>query len=51
MYGGEQLEAEQRVYIYVQQPKRYKTPEDISAAMTPTRSKNTPMLWRSGAKQ
>nr|DAI19659.1 MAG TPA: hypothetical protein [Caudoviricetes sp.] len=22
-----------------------------SAAMTPTRSKNTPMLWRSGAKQ
>lgn len=30
MYGGEQLEAEQRVYIYVQQPKRYKTPEDIA---------------------
>lgn len=30
MYGGEQLEAEQRVYIYVQQPKRYKTTEDIA---------------------
>ena len=30
MYGDEQREAEQRVYIYVQQPKRYKTPEDIS---------------------
>ena len=30
MYGDEQLEAEQRVYIYVQQPKRYKTPEDIA---------------------
>ena len=30
MYGGEQLEAEQRVYIYVQQPKRYKAPEDIA---------------------
>lgn len=30
MYGGEQLEAEQCVYIYVQQPKRYKTPEDIA---------------------
>lgn len=30
MYGGEQLEAEQRVHIYVQQPKRYKTAEDIS---------------------
>lgn len=30
MYGGEQLEAEQRVYIYVQQPKWYKTPEDIT---------------------
>lgn len=30
MYDGEQLEAEQRVYIYVQQPKRYKTPEDIA---------------------
>lgn len=29
-YGGEQLEAEQRVYIYVQQPKRYKTTEDIA---------------------
>lgn len=30
LYGGEQLEAEQRVYIYVQQPKRYKTTDDIS---------------------
>ena len=30
MYGGEQLEAEQRVYIYVQQPKRYKTAKDIA---------------------
>ena len=30
MYGDEQLEAEQRVYIYVHQPKRYKTPEDIA---------------------
>ena len=30
MYGDEQREAEQRVYIYVQQPKRYKTPEDIA---------------------
>lgn len=30
MYGGEQLESEQRVYIYVQQPKRYKTTEDIA---------------------
>lgn len=30
MYGDEQLEAEQRVYIYVQQPKRYKTTEDIA---------------------
>ena len=29
-YGGEQLEAEQRVYIYVQQPKRYKTTEVIA---------------------
>ena len=30
MYGDEQREAEQRVYIYVQQPKRYKTPDDIA---------------------
>ena len=30
MYGGEKLEAEQRAYIYVQQPKRYKTTEDIA---------------------
>lgn len=30
MYGDEQREAEQRVYIYVQQPQRYKTTEDIS---------------------
>lgn len=30
MYGDEQREAEQRVYIYVQQPKRYKTTEDIA---------------------
>lgn len=30
MYGDEQREAEQRVYIYVQQPQRYKTPEDIA---------------------
>ena len=30
MYGAEQREAEQRVYIYVQQPKRYKTTEDIA---------------------
>lgn len=30
MYGGEQREAEQSVYIYVQQPKRYKTTDDIS---------------------
>ena len=30
MYGDEQREAEQRVYIYVQQPKRYKTTEVIS---------------------
>ena len=29
-YGGEQREAEQRVYIYVQQPKRYKTTKDIA---------------------
>lgn len=29
-YGGEQLEAEQRVYIYVQQPRRYKATEDIA---------------------
>ena len=29
MYGDEQREAEQRVYIYVQQPQQYKTPEDI----------------------
>lgn len=31
LYGdGERLEAEQRVYIYAQQPRRYKTPEDIA---------------------
>lgn len=30
LYGDEQREAEQRVHIYVQQPKRYKTPEDIA---------------------
>lgn len=30
MYGDEEREAEQRVYIYVQQPKRYKTTEDIA---------------------
>lgn len=30
MYGDEQREAEQRVHIYVQQPRRYKTPEDIA---------------------
>ena len=29
-YGGEQIEAEQRVYIYVQQPNRYKTTKDIA---------------------
>ena len=29
-YGGEQLEAEQSVYIYVQQPKRYKSTEGIA---------------------
>ena len=31
MYGSEQETAEQRVYIYVQQPKRYKTTEDIAS--------------------
>lgn len=30
MYGSEQREAEQRVYIYVQQPKRYKSTEGIA---------------------
>lgn len=30
MYGSEQETAEQRIYIYVQQPRRYKTPEDIA---------------------
>lgn len=30
MYGGEQLEAEQRVHIYVQQPRTLKTPHDIA---------------------
>lgn len=30
MYGAEQRDAEQRVYIYVQQPRQYKTPEDIA---------------------
>ena len=30
MYGDEQETAEQRIYIYVQQPKRYKTTEDIA---------------------
>ena len=30
MYGDEQETAEQRIYIYVQQPKRYKTTEVIS---------------------
>ena len=30
MYGDEQREAEQRVYIYVQQPQQYKMPEDIA---------------------
>ena len=30
MYGDEQDTAEQRIYIYVQQPKRYKAPEDIA---------------------
>ncbi len=31
LYGdGERLEAEHREFVYVQQPKRYKTPEDIA---------------------
>lgn len=31
LYGdGERLEAEHREFIYVQQPRRYKTPEDIA---------------------
>ena len=30
MYGGEQLEAEQRVYIYVQQPRTLETPHDVA---------------------
>lgn len=30
MYGSEQETAEQRVYIYVQQPQQYKTPEKIA---------------------
>ena len=29
-YGGEQETAEQRIYIYLQQPKRYKTTEVIA---------------------
>lgn len=30
LYGDEQREAEQRVYIYVQQPQQYKMPDDIA---------------------
>lgn len=31
LYGdGERLEAEHREFVYVQQPKQYKTPEDIA---------------------